>query len=351
VGTATYGDGDGVNLPIPNLNDPKHVRVLGLEYDSTAVVESVTVNSTPTAANPLSMDGVQAPGSAFVSVDFMRSRPRNLAVIWCIKAWNAPINQGNIDVAALFLEVQKLRSNGPVAGTARNASLLVTAASATANFTADELIVEDAAGSYRLNNFNKPINLAAVGLGGMDTGAAPANGYVGLYAIYSPASGVSGLLAVNAVTAVLPNLYAGLYMPAGFTASALVSILPTQATGLFAVCEQYDRHVDCSSISILNTTVQTSAITAVVAGLPKNARMIGGSSTVTSGTAASVSLSLFASDASVGQKTNNGSVPAGGQQTVPFDRLHIRTPQTIRYATSTIGGTPTFMATASSYDF
>lgn len=28
-------------------------------------------------------------------------RPRNLAVMWCIKAWNAPINQGNIDVAAL----------------------------------------------------------------------------------------------------------------------------------------------------------------------------------------------------------------------------------------------------------
>ncbi|MDR6956599.1 phage-related tail fiber protein [Pseudomonas brassicacearum] len=29
------------------------------------------------------------------------TRPRNLAVIWCIKAWNAPINQGNIDIAAL----------------------------------------------------------------------------------------------------------------------------------------------------------------------------------------------------------------------------------------------------------
>jgi hypothetical protein len=28
-------------------------------------------------------------------------RPRNLAVMWCIKAWNAPINQGNIDIAAL----------------------------------------------------------------------------------------------------------------------------------------------------------------------------------------------------------------------------------------------------------
>ncbi|MFP5424972.1 MAG: phage tail protein [Gammaproteobacteria bacterium] len=29
------------------------------------------------------------------------ARSRNLAVMWCIKAWNAPVNQGSIDVAAL----------------------------------------------------------------------------------------------------------------------------------------------------------------------------------------------------------------------------------------------------------
>ncbi|QDH63691.1 MULTISPECIES: phage tail protein [Pseudomonas] len=28
-------------------------------------------------------------------------KPRNIAVIWCIKAWNAPINQGSINIAAL----------------------------------------------------------------------------------------------------------------------------------------------------------------------------------------------------------------------------------------------------------
>jgi microcystin-dependent protein len=31
----------------------------------------------------------------------VETRPRNLSVMWCIKAWNAPINQGNIDIAAL----------------------------------------------------------------------------------------------------------------------------------------------------------------------------------------------------------------------------------------------------------
>ena len=42
------------------------------------------------------------------------TRPRNLAVMWCIKAWNAPINQGQIDVAALANEVAALKSATPV---------------------------------------------------------------------------------------------------------------------------------------------------------------------------------------------------------------------------------------------
>ncbi|MDF2793127.1 MAG: phage-related tail fiber protein-like protein [Pseudomonas orientalis] len=46
-----------------------------------------------------------APGLNFVgginSSGGTEARPRNLSVVWCIKAWNAPINQGNIDIAAL----------------------------------------------------------------------------------------------------------------------------------------------------------------------------------------------------------------------------------------------------------
>ncbi len=34
-------------------------------------------------------------------ISYGATRPRNLSVMWCIKAWNAPINQGNIDIAAL----------------------------------------------------------------------------------------------------------------------------------------------------------------------------------------------------------------------------------------------------------
>ena len=54
----------------------------------------------------------------------VETRPRNLAVMWCIKAWNTPINQGNIDVAALApLAVQATEMNQ---GTARVATLAQT---------------------------------------------------------------------------------------------------------------------------------------------------------------------------------------------------------------------------------
>jgi hypothetical protein len=52
------------------------------------------------------------------------TRPRNLSVIWCIKAWNAPINQGNIDIAALqMLAAQATETNR---GTAKIATQALT---------------------------------------------------------------------------------------------------------------------------------------------------------------------------------------------------------------------------------
>lgn len=67
--------------------------------------------------------GVNPAADAYTSIDFdnarqartaSENRPRNLAVMWCIKAWNAPVNQGNIDVAALVKEVSRLGAAVPV---------------------------------------------------------------------------------------------------------------------------------------------------------------------------------------------------------------------------------------------
>lgn len=51
--------------------------------------------------------------SGSVEVTSGGARPRNLAVMWCIKAWNAPVNQGNIDIAALAAEIGALRRIEP----------------------------------------------------------------------------------------------------------------------------------------------------------------------------------------------------------------------------------------------
>lgn len=56
------------------------------------------------------------------------TRPRSLAVMWCIKAWNAPINQGNIDIAALaVLAAQATETNQGTAKIATDAQMLDSA--------------------------------------------------------------------------------------------------------------------------------------------------------------------------------------------------------------------------------
>ncbi|MDA5495940.1 hypothetical protein PGS50_22215, partial [Yersinia intermedia] len=63
-----------------------------------------------------------------------------------------------------------------VVGTSRNAKMSIPSASATATFTADELIVQTALGGlqYKLSSFSNTVNLATTGAGGMDTGTVPA---------------------------------------------------------------------------------------------------------------------------------------------------------------------------------
>lgn len=60
------------------------------------------------------------------------ARPRNIAVMWCIKAWNAPVNQGNIDISALAVLAQQASEVNQ--GTAKVASQAQTNAGADDSF-------------------------------------------------------------------------------------------------------------------------------------------------------------------------------------------------------------------------
>lgn len=189
-----------------------------------------------------------------------------------------------------------------VIGTARNLKMAVAAASASATLTADEIIVGVALGGtqFKLSALNKTINLATVGAGGMDVGTAPVSGFVAIYAIYNPTTQTSALLARNATSAAAPSVYGGANMPAGYTASALVSVWGTNASGQLRVGYQSDRNINFVAVSVLTSTAAASTFTSVniSSAAPLNAVSVVGTVGLNSNSGALNA--IIASDATTG---------------------------------------------------
>lgn len=239
-------------------------------------------------------------------------------------------------------------------GQARNASINIPTASASTTFTADQIIVGTALNGlqYSLASYNQVINLGTTGAGGMDTGSAPASGFVALYAIYNPASGTASILATNATSATAPTIYNGAHMPTGYTASALIGVLPTNSSGQFAPIVLQDREVSFTGITVLSTTTQVPATALTVTSVPKNARFVSGVTGMASSAASIGNIAVYANAASVGAKSNNSTMVANSQQTVPFSNLPLSSPQTLYYATFISSGSGiTYTITLSSYIF
>lgn len=267
---------------------------------------------------------------------------------------NATDDGTTATLIANLLAAVKASSNA-IVGTTRNLSMSVTAASATAPLTADEVIVESALGgqTYRLATFNKTINLATTGAGGMDAGTAPTSGYVALYAIYNPTTGTSALLATNAAT-LQGNVYGGANMPAGYTASALVSVWPTNASKQFLAGAQIDRIVCLPFVSVLSTSTPQATPTAlsIASAIPPNARKVSGTMSVSStSTSPNSSISVYASASGAGIQGLNNSVGAAGGISTNYRDLPVTVSQTLYYTASSTSGTPTFTMSVSGYEF
>lgn len=110
----------------------RHVHPLPLTIPTDAVAPQfvsdswLPSNSLPKVLyqNPNPADNGSALPEDWSGSGGSEARPRNWAVIWCIKAWNAPINQGTIDIAALaFLAAQATEINQ---GTAKVATQELT---------------------------------------------------------------------------------------------------------------------------------------------------------------------------------------------------------------------------------
>ncbi len=243
-----------------------------------------------------------------------------------------------------------------VVGMSRNAQMLVAAASSSAAFTADELIVESALGGsrYCLASVNQTINLATTGAGGMDTGTPPASGYVGIYEIYNPTTNTRALLGQNATSVLLPEIYGGANMPAGYTASALVAVWPTDGTGKLVAASMSGRRVRISTSPVLTSSVQQTTPTSLSlsGAVPKNARRARAwMAALCTATGTAKNMTLASSAAVLGAEYFGATASLAGVSTIGMVETDITTPQTLYYTAQTTGGTATFSINIVAYEF
>jgi hypothetical protein len=239
-----------------------------------------------------------------------------------------------------------------VVGQSRNLVMSVTAAGASATLTADEIIVETALGGLRycLPSFNKTINLATTGAGGMDTGAAPVSGYVALYAIYNPATETAALLATNAATK-QGNVYGGVNMPSGYAASALLGVWPTNPSGQFVVGNQVGRLFSWVGAFALSSATIVGPLTSLsISGVvPPNAKTISGQLQVSSTSSSAMGISMAADANGTGQQAVGFGSTGVAFANIGNYSLALITPQTIFYKNTSSAGTPTFGIYVDSY--
>ncbi|MBR7961259.1 hypothetical protein KDW41_12465 [Burkholderia vietnamiensis] len=237
--------------------------------------------------------------------------------------------------------LQKMYSS--VIGSVRNLAMSIPAASATATLTADQIIVGSALGgqTFVLSNFNKTINLATNGAGGMDTGAAPVNGTVAVYAIYNPTTGASALLGYNegAVTPA-PTIYPGSNMPAGYTASALVSALLTNASGQMQPVVQVDREISVATSLFAQTSTQIASLTQGTIGVPKCAKTFSGWGSVNTTNGVNSQVNIAGTAANIGGQQIAGASPTSGVTVGGrFSNIPLLTPQKYYWSSFLSSGT------------
>ncbi|MCA8260801.1 hypothetical protein LGM79_09760 [Burkholderia multivorans] len=236
--------------------------------------------------------------------------------------------------------LQKMYS--PIVGSSRNLAMNVPAASATATLTADQIVVASALNgqTFIIPSFNKTINLATTGAGGMDVGSAPASGFVALYAIYNPTTGASALLATNATSTAAPNVYGGGSMPAGYTASALVSVWPTNGSRQFIIGFQRDRKISLNGVNSVtgNAAVGSFLALSISSVVPMNANSVSGWMGISSsGVASTLAIYIASSSGGLCQKLVQGNNTNAVNSS--FGDLVISTAQTIYYYNSCQGST------------
>lgn len=281
------------------------------------------------------------------------TRPKNIAINYIIKVTDGYKNPQLIDLANLTNDVAVLKAKAlpGIGGHIRNGRCLIPTAAATLVYTADQLLVEDSnGGAFKIRNLNASLNLASVGVGGMDVGTAPVNGYVAIYAIMNPTNNAVGLLAVNATSAVAGNVYGGANLPAGYGPSCLLTVLPTNASGAFKICRVVDRQVYLPlTLAYTGAVIASFTPVSLASTLPPNAIEASGELVASSSTASSLTFSVAADATTIGQQAIALTTNGNGAVTTNFGRIPLNTPQTLSFQSSSSAGTAGFSFYISGY--
>jgi hypothetical protein len=149
----------------------------------------------------------------------------------------------------------------PLPGSFTNLRASLASPGTTITVNADNVIVATAlnGSSYTLTNYSQSFNGGTTGAGGMDTGALPTSGWVALYAIYNPVAPATSILGTNCASA-CGTIYAGANMPAGYTASALLTVLATNATPAITVSYVKNKKVWSGAAVVVNTAVNNTNV-------------------------------------------------------------------------------------------
>lgn len=239
-----------------------------------------------------------------------------------------------------------------VIGTIRNGRMAVASASASATYVADQIIVQTSltGQTFRLANFNKTVNVAALGAGGMDTGSAPTSGYVAVYAIYNPETQVSALLAVNTTAVLAPEIYGGANMPSGYTASALLAVVPTTAAGFFYACIVKDRKVFLGVSSFISgSSILTDASISIAGTVPLNVKEIFGEFSMSATALTVCSIAISATTGAIGQQVSRMTLGAGQVLVANYANVPVDSARIVYMTTTSTAGTTTFIGYINGY--
>lgn len=250
-------------------------------------------------------------------------------------------------------------TSAAIAGATTNLRAALATAGTTITVTADNVVVCTALGGtcYQLSSYSQLFTGTGTGAGGMDTGAIPTSSWLALYAIYNTSGPTISIVGTTCAVS-CPTIYNGGHMPSGYTASALLTVLPTNGTPAIAASYAVGRQVYEAPNSVVNSSSTSVSCTqlSIAAAVPPNAVSVSGNLFVLTGTAPSAgNYNIFLgpdSGCSVGFQEVQGPFTATGSQAIQaaFSYIPLPTAQNIWYGLSNSGTTPNAKINVTSYN-